>query len=122
MRCLCCHEMARNGVLPHRRTCPEWRQGDRRQPGGHPRTVDPAHDVAHRFERFRALLGPERRRDRFDCPSCGGSGRDGKGLLVTLAGERLRFTCFTCGGGDEILSALGLTWEWVTGEVSGAGR
>jgi hypothetical protein len=113
MRCLCCHVAARGGVLPHRPTCPEYAAPVRRQPCGHPRAVQPGHDAARRYERFVGLL-TERRRDRYDCPSCGARG-DGHGLWVTLDGPRIRFTCFSCRGSDEILSAMGLTWEWVTG-------
>jgi putative DNA primase/helicase len=67
-----------------------------------------------RYDRLVSLLHQRTRKDRFDCPSCGAVG-DGHGLKVDLDGERLLFHCFTCGGGDEILTALGLTWADIYG-------
>jgi hypothetical protein len=114
MRCINCKTPARGGRIAHRPGCPDWTPPGRRdaRPGSRSGRSDDARD---RYERFVGML-TERRRDRYDCPSCGARG-DGHGLWVTLGGDRIRFTCFSCGGSDEILAALRLDWSWITGEA-----
>jgi hypothetical protein len=111
-RCINCKVPARNGQITHTTTCPDYvrRRTPRRMaaagPGGYRHAQA---DLREAYDRFVGLLVPGRRRDRYDCPSCGAPG-DGHGLKVDLAGDRILFHCFACGGRDEILTALGLSW------------
>lgn len=118
LKCINCKVPARGGRIAHRPTCPDWTPP--RRTNGTATTavrqysVSEFDDARSRYERFVARL-TERRRDRYDCPSCGARG-DGHGLWVTLEGDRIRFHCFACRGADEILAALRLDWSWIHGE------
>ena len=116
-KCINCRVHARGGRIAHRPTCPEWlppRTRSSKEKASNIRVFgDVTDDARSRYERFVAKL-TERRKDRYDCPSCGARG-DGHGLWVTFDGHRIRFTCFSCRGTDEILAAMGCTWSWIHG-------
>lgn len=119
--CINCKVPARHGVIVHGRTCPEYGRTsgvDRApttadRPAHIPVVNEPPRVARDRYERFIAML-KEGRRDRYECPACGAAG-DGHGLKVDFDGQRIKFHCFSCGGG-EVLRALGLSISWLTGE------
>jgi putative DNA primase/helicase len=64
----------------------------------------------------RADVDAVRGSGRFECPACGASDQK-NGLKVDRTEDgRALFTCFTCGAGNEVLRALGLTWADIGAE------
>lgn len=127
-RCINCKVPARHGAIVHAKGCPEYGRisgtltatvPPRQRGSGMP--AEPPTAARVRYERFVALLGRPGRRDRYTCPSCGAAA-DGHGLKVDFDGQTIRFWCFSCRGRDEILAALGCTWDWIYGESRAGAR
>lgn len=116
MRCGYCMQRRIDGIIDHRRNCSEWRPPrSPLAPKMRPHQIGATPSARERYERFVSLLGPEGRPGRYQCPSCGAPA-DGHGLKIDFDGVRIQFICFACRGTNEILAALHITWQWLTGE------